>query len=126
VLVADVLDSESALALIKAELQVLAVQDRKKPATTLIVLPPALFESPRCDSGASNESAGLQDDEERALDTFERFLGLGEKANEMAQNMGKEGLAGGDALLLTFHPSSTFSDVPNDPGAFAMYARTCV
>jgi hypothetical protein len=110
--VADVSSREGALSLIKKELELLAMQDKNKPATTLIVYPLALFELLL---RAKSRDFASQEPGQDVLDKFEEFLEFGEAANKMAQEMAEEGLAAGDALLLTFHPESTFSEVPNDP-----------
>jgi hypothetical protein len=88
------------------------MQDKNKPATTLIVYPLALFELLL---QAKSGKIVSQEPDQHIMDQFEEFLEFGEAANNVAHKMAEEGHAAGDALLLTFHPDSTYSEVPNDP-----------
>jgi hypothetical protein len=43
-----------------------------------------------------------------------------EEANNLCSELGNEVPGADDALLLTFHPDSTYSDAPNDPSEYSL------
>lgn len=45
---------------------------------------------------------------------------LQEEATNVCQELGEEVPGADDALLLTFHPDSTYSEVPQDPAEFSL------
>ena len=130
--VSDSRNRDTALDKIDVELKWIVGLDKASPACTLMVYPPALFErggsldfdtSPLCtfedDKGQSKEN------EDRAVtdcEGFDGFMSLATDAREMAQ--GFNAAHGQDidteTLLLTFHPTSTFSAVADDPADFAL------
>jgi hypothetical protein len=165
--VSNATNRQTALDRVDVEIKWIAGLDKSRPACTLMVYPPALFEkggggiqgsSPLCalddekdkdkdrkkkdkaekkdytpegnkaekKTLASSKANSKASSRESALDVdcigFDGFMSLALNAREMAQDFnaahGQD--VDTETLLLTFHPTSTFSDVTDDPADFAL------
>ena len=128
IVVSEAMNREDLLDELALEMGYLVEKPLDRPATTLVVFPPELFDNMRAGEvvpGSSDEAEiagetmnGEEDNarsENPGIANFETFMEIATKGTETAQDLFGEAL-----LLLMFHPNATFSSVPFDPCEFAL------
>lgn len=136
VAVSEAEDFNMALDKFDVELKWLVGLD-KEYACTMIVYPPALFDSPEEEGVAMKKNETCEVENEYVEDiepgdkdcsvpggcsNFEKFMSLAKQQSDMAQylNAARGQDIESETLLLTFHPNSQFGDVDDDPADFAL------
>ena len=121
VVVSPAVDRDSTLDLVTDEMKLISTSPVEAPASTIIAFPPALFDE-RWRDNVSDEAFA---DEWGACNwpqNFIQFMHMATEARDLAQQLSEaqgQQLTS-ESLLLTFHPSSTFSEEENDPADFAL------